>query len=104
MAEKLEAAHRRRLGRAVAFVHMADNGQIPPITAAEIEPLLLAGRAMDFAARLKDFKPSQLTREVVENFAKTAGIGPVSLLTHILPVLKRTDVVNWVFALKLGPG
>ena len=95
MAEKLEAAHRRRLGRAVAFVHMADNGQIPPITAAEIEPLLLAGRAMDFAARLKDFKPSQLTREVVENFAKTAGIGPVSLLTHILPVLKRTDVVNY---------
>ena len=74
---------------------MADNGQIPPMTAAEIEPLLLAGKAMDFAARLKDFEPSQLTREVVENFAKTSGIGPVSLLTHILPVLKRADVVDY---------
>lgn len=94
MAEKPEAALRRRLGRAVAFVHMADNGQIPPLTAAEIEPLLLAGRAMDFAARLKDFEPSQLTREVVEDFAKTAGIGPVSLLTHVLPVLERADVVG----------
>ena len=75
----------RRLGRAVAFVHMADAGRIPQTTAVEIEPLLVAGRAMDFAARLKDFGVGQLTPDVVEDFAKMAGIGPVSLVTHILP-------------------
>lgn len=74
---------------------MADTGQIPRNTAVEIEPLLLAGRAMDFAARLKDFKPRQLTPAVVEDFAKMAGIGPRSLLTHVLPVLKEADVVDY---------
>ena len=85
----------RRLGRAVAFVHMADAGQIPRETAVEIEPLLLAGRAMDFAARLKDFSTRRLTPAVVEDFAKMAGIGPRSLLTHILPVLKDADVLDY---------
>ena len=50
---------------------------------------------MDFAARLKDFKASQLTPDVVEDFAKLAGIGSVSLLTHILPALEEADVVDF---------
>ena len=85
----------RRLGRAVAFVHMADSGQIPQTTAVEIEPLLLAGRAMDFAARLKDFGTSSLTPEVVTDFAKMAGIRLVGLINNILPVLKSADVVDF---------
>ena len=91
-------ARRRRLGRAVAWLHMADNGGIPPTTAAEIESLLLAGRAMDFVARLKDFSTSHLTTAVVENFAKMAGIGPTSLLTQILPALKNADVIGYTTA------
>ena len=50
---------------------------------------------MDFAARLKDFSTAGLTPAVVEDFAKMAGIGPASLLTHILPVLKRADVIDY---------
>ncbi|MCY3862217.1 MAG: hypothetical protein OXG67_09680 [bacterium] len=95
MSEGTEVAQHRRLGRAVAFVHLADNGGIPPTTAAEIEPLLVAGRAMDFIARLKDFKAAQLTSDVVENFAKMAGIGRPSLMNPILPALKRADVINY---------
>ncbi len=95
MFEDPDAQQRRRLGRAVVFVHMADTGQIPQQTAVEIEPLLLAGRAMDFAARLKDFKAKQLTPAVVGNFAKLAGIGTPSLLTHILPALKKADVLDF---------
>ena len=74
---------------------MADNGQIPQTTAVEIEPLLLAGRAMDFAARLKGFSASQLVPTVVNNFAKMAGIGPSSLVTQVLPVLKAADVISY---------
>ncbi len=74
---------------------MADDGRIPLTTAAEIEPLLFAGKAMDFAARLKDFKAAQLTPDLVEDFAKMAGIGRPSLLNPILPALKRADVVDF---------
>ena len=73
---------------------MADDGGIPQTTVVEIESLLLAGRAMDFAARLKGFS-SSLTSSAVEGFAKMAAIGPVSLLTQTLPVLKGADVVDY---------
>lgn len=98
VSEDRDTRQQRRLGRAVAFVHMADAGQIPREVAAEIEPLLLAGRAMDFAARLKDFEPKRLTPAVVEDFARMAGIGSKSLLTHILPVLKKADVLDYTVA------
>jgi hypothetical protein len=74
---------------------MADNGRIPQTTAVEIEPLLIAGRAMDFAARLKDMGTARLSREVVVNFAKLANIGPLSLVSQILPALKEADVVDF---------
>ena len=76
---------------------MTDNGGIPRATAAEIEAVLLAGRAMDFAARLKDFS-SSLTPAAVEGFAKMAGIGTASLLSHILPTLKVADVIDYTTA------
>ncbi len=53
---------------------------------------------MDFVARLKGFSTTDLTPNVVENFAKTAGIGPRSLLIDILPVLKRADVIDYTVA------
>lgn len=85
----------RRLGRAVAWVHMADNGNIPQAVATDIEPLLLAGKAMDFAARLKDFGTTSLTGEVVSGFARAAHIGPLTLTSQVLPALKHADVLDY---------
>lgn len=95
MPQEPDASRQRRLGRAVTFVHMADNSGIPQGAAVEIESLLLAGKAMDFAARLKDFKVNQLTPAVVKEFAEATGIGAISLMNNILPVLKRADVVDY---------
>ncbi len=88
----------RRLGRAVVFIHQHDNGQIPQDVAVEIEALLAAGRAMDFAARLKNFAPDQLTPAVATEFAKQAGIGANALIASILPALKAADVLDYQIA------
>lgn len=53
---------------------------------------------MDFVARLKGFSTTDLTPNVVENFAKTAGIGPRGLLIDILPVLKKADIIDYTVA------
>lgn len=86
----------RRLGRAIVFVHEHDAGGIPQNVAVEIEAVLSAGRAMDFAARLKDFGSARLTHSVVTDFAKQAGIGQSALLQVVLPALKAADVVGYV--------
>ena len=44
----------RRLGRAVLFVHQQDGLVADRLVRAEFETLFLAGRAMDFAARLRE--------------------------------------------------
>jgi hypothetical protein len=90
-----ESVPKRRLGRAVVFVHQHDKGQIPQNVAAEVEALLTAGRAMDLAARIKDFESSQLTPAVVTEFAKQAGIGANALLQVVLPALKAADVIGY---------
>ena len=79
----------------MVFVHEHDSGQIPQDVAVEAEALLAAGRAMDFAARLKSFPPSQLTSAVVTEFAKQAGIGKHALLQVVLPALKAADVIAY---------
>lgn len=85
----------RRLGRAVVFVHQHDTGQIPQDVAVEVEALLAAGKAMDFAARLKNFTAAQLTPAVVAEFAKQAGVGERALLRDVLPALKAADVIDY---------
>jgi hypothetical protein len=85
----------KRLGRAVVFVHEHDQGQIQQHVAAEVEALLTAGRAMDFAARLKSFGSAQLTPSVVTEFAKQAGLGSNALLQVVLPALQAADVVSY---------
>jgi len=79
----------------VVFVHEHDTGQIPQSVAVEVEALLTAGRAMDLAARLKNFGSSQLTPSVVTEFAKQAGIGKRALLQVVLPALKAADVIDY---------
>ncbi|MFV1992164.1 MAG: hypothetical protein ACC652_15635, partial [Acidimicrobiales bacterium] len=83
------------LGRGVVFMHEHDTGHIPRDVATEIESLLTAGRAMDFAARLKDFPAAQLTSAVVEEFAKQSGIGARALVRDVLPVLQAADVLAY---------
>lgn len=77
------------------FVHEHDTGQIPQDVAVEVEALLAAGRAMDFAARLKDFPATQLVSSVVAEFAKQAGIGERALLREVLPALQAADVIAY---------
>jgi hypothetical protein len=79
----------------VVFVHEHDTGTIPQAVAVEAEALLTAGRAMDFAARLKSFGSTQLTPAVVTEFAKQAGIGKQALLQVVLPALKAADVIGY---------
>lgn len=87
---------KRRLGRAVVFVHQHDTGGIPQAVAAEMEALLTAGRAMDFAARLKDFGTAELLSPgVVAEFAKQAGVGELALMSVVLPALEEADVIGY---------
>lgn len=79
----------------MVFVHEHDTGQIPQPVAVEIEALLTAGKAMDFAARLKSFPSSQLTPAVVTEFAKQAGLGRQALTQVVLPALKGADVIGY---------
>lgn len=95
MTQSAKFVTNKRLGRAVVFVHEHDTGQIPQNVAVEVEALLTAGKAMDFAARLKNFGSSQLTPSVVTEFAKQAGIGKRALLQVVLPVLKAADVIGY---------
>lgn len=95
VTQSASSATNRRLGRAVVFVHEHDTGRIPQDVAVEAEALLTAGKAMDFAARLKDFGSSQLTPALVAEFAKQAGIGKHALLQVVLPALKAADVVGY---------
>lgn len=89
------SAARRRLGRALVFVHQHDAGQIPHEVAVEVEALMLAGRAMDLAARLKGFDSARLNHAVVVEFAKQAGLGEGALLQTALPALKAADIVAY---------
>lgn len=95
MAPPASTATTRRLGRAIVFVHEHDAGEIPQNVAVEIEAVLSAGRAMDFAARLKDFGSARLTHAVVTDFAKQAGLGQQALLQVVLPALKAADVIDY---------
>ncbi len=95
MIQSEEAAAKRRLGRAVVFVHEHDTGQIPRPVTVEVEALLMAGKAMDLAARLKNFSSPQLTPAVVTEFAKQSGIGQRELLQSALPALKQADVIGY---------
>lgn len=92
---QVTTAARRRLGRALVYVHQHDTPDLDPNVAVELEGVLTAGRAMDFAARLKDFKTSALTPAVVIEFAKLAKIGQRALMHDVLPVLEKADVVSY---------
>jgi len=86
----------KRLGRAVVFVHQHDQKITDPRIRAEVESLLLTGKAMDFAARLKGHQSLvTLTHDLVHQYAKYAGLGSLELTNTVLPALKRADLIDY---------
>lgn len=92
VTENSDAKSRRRLGRAVVFLHQHDNNQFDGLVQAEIEAILFTGRAMDFAARIHGIK---LTDGLVKQYAKQARIGSRQLLDVLLPKLKSADIIDF---------
>lgn len=91
-----QADEAKRLGRAIVFVHQHDQKIGDPVVRAEVEILLMTGKAMDFAARLKGHhKLVILTHELVHKYAQHAGIGSLELMSTVLPALKRADLVDY---------
>jgi hypothetical protein len=86
----------KRLGRAVAFVHQHDHKIIDPLIRADIEVLLLTGKAMDLAARLKGHERLVvLTHELVLRYARYAGLGQLELINTVLPALKTAGLIDY---------
>jgi hypothetical protein len=86
----------KRLGRAVVFVHQHDHKITDPLVRAEVEILLLTGKAMDFAARLKGHQSLVvLTHKLVVSYAKHAGLGGLELTNTVLPALKNAGLIDY---------
>ncbi len=78
------------------FVHQHDQKITDPLVRAEVEILLLTGKAMDFAARLKGHQSLvTLTHELVHRYARYAGLGGLELTNTVLPALKRANLVDY---------
>jgi hypothetical protein len=85
----------KRLGRAIAFVHQHDHKIIDPLIRADIE-VLLTGKAMDLAARLKGHERLVvLTHELVLRYARYAGLGQLELINTVLPALKTAGLIDY---------
>jgi hypothetical protein len=85
-----------RLGRAVVFVHQHDPKIADQGTRAEVEVLLLTGKAMDFAARIKGHRSLVvLTHDLIVRYAGYAGLGRLELINTVLPALKRANLIDY---------
>ena len=89
-----DGATRRRLGRAVLFILQQEPVITDNVVRADIDTLLLAGRAMDFASRLQGYGQSA-TPELARRYARPAGVSDRELRQRILPVLKQADVIDY---------
>lgn len=87
-------APRRRLGRAVLFILQQDPVVQDNVVRADIDTLLLAGRAMDFASRLQGYGATA-TPEIAKTYARLAGLSYRDVCQRILPILKQADVVDY---------
>ncbi len=86
-------ATRRRLGRAVLFILQQDLAIQDHVVRADIDTLLLAGRAMDFASRLQGHG-RHATPDLALDYARLAGLSAREL-RHVLPLLKQADVIDY---------
>jgi hypothetical protein len=83
-----------RLGRALVYLHQQDSLISAPLVRAQLEKLLLAGRAMDFAARLRGHGRG-LTGTLAQQYAAHAGIGLLELRAQVLPALQKAGVITY---------
>jgi len=84
----------RRLGRAVLFLWQQASLVSDPILRADIDALLGAGQAMDFATRLKGHNRID-NGELIKTYAKFAGIAERHLIKDVLPALQAADVLTF---------
>ena len=84
---------RKRLGRAVLFILQQAPVITDPLVRADIGTILLAGQAMDFAARLQGYR-SGVTPDLARGFARLAGLTGRDL-AQLLPVLQAADVLTY---------
>ncbi len=86
----------KRLGRAVVFVHQHDHKIVNHLIRAEVEVLLLTGKAMDFAARLKGHgRLVEFTHELVVRYGNHAGLGKRELFSTVLPELRAAELIDY---------
>lgn len=84
----------KRLARALVFLHQYDPVISSPVVRAELGTLLHAGRAMDFAARLREHR-AELTPQLCQEYATHAGISAADLRLVVLPALKEAGLVDY---------
>lgn len=94
MAAPREPDRTARLGRALIYLHQQDGLITNPVIRAQMEKVLLAGRAMDFAARLRNHGRG-LTGVLAQNYAMHTGIGVLELLAQVLPALQAAGVIAY---------
>jgi hypothetical protein len=87
-------ASARRLGRAVLFILQQDPVIQDNVVRADIDTILLAGRAMDFAARLQGHGRTAAP-ELALSYARLAGLSGRELGQRALPILKQADVIDY---------
>ena len=74
----------------MVIVHQHDGRILEPLVRAEVEILLLTGKAMDFATRLRGHGTIvTLTHELILRYAAYAGIGQHELVATVLPAGTR---------------
>jgi len=74
------------------FLHAQDAAISRQVVRAELGTLLVAGRAMDFAARLRGHGTG-LTGQLAEAYAMHAGVSALELRAQALPALAAADVI-----------
>jgi hypothetical protein len=90
-----ERLRRRRMSRSLAVLYNSQSLIASPIVRADLERLLLAGRSMDFAARLHEH--DVLTGEQATHYATLAGIGRDELRLRVLPALKSAGILDYEY-------
>jgi hypothetical protein len=91
-----ERLRRRRMTRSLAVLHNSQSLIASPIVRADLERLLLAGKSMDFAARLHEH--DVLTGEQANRYAALAGIGRDELRIRVLPALASAGIIDYEYA------
>lgn len=90
-----ETLRRRRLARALVVLHNSQSLVREPAVLANLEHLFLAGREMDYGARLHEH--GVVTGPQAIMYAKFLGFGADELRLRVLPDLKAAQIVDYTY-------